>query len=173
MGAMVVLFLLFIVVNAARAGRNLQENIRLRIKAVEQEQVLRNSEARLNQAQHSAHIGNWELELASNKLYWSDEIYRIFEIDKAAFGASYEAFLNAIHPDDRDMVNKAYTDSLATSPALRYRSSPAVCGRTYQVRSRTLRDTLRCRRKGDPLTGHGTRYHQPKNTGERNSGTTK
>ena len=114
MGAMVVLFLLFIVINAVRAGHNLNENIRLRIHAVEQEQVLRDSEARLKQAQHSAHIGNWELELASGKLYWSDEIYRIFEIDKAAFEASYEAFLNAIHPDDRDMVNKAYTDSLAT-----------------------------------------------------------
>jgi len=114
MGTMVVLFLFFIVVNAVRAGRNLRENIRLRIQAVDQEQVLRNSEARLNQAQHSAHIGNWELELASNKLYWSDEIYRIFEIDKAAFGATYEAFLGAIHPDDRGMVNKAYTDSLAS-----------------------------------------------------------
>lgn len=114
MGTMIVLYLFFIVVNAARAGLSLQENIRLRIQAVEQEQVLRNSEARLNQAQHSAHIGNWELELASNRLYWSDEIYRIFEIDKAMFGTSYEAFLNAIHPDDRDMVNKAYTDSLAT-----------------------------------------------------------
>jgi PAS domain S-box-containing protein len=112
MGTMVVLYLLFITVSAIRAGRSLHENIRLRIQAVEHEQVVRNSEARLNQAQHSAHIGNWELELAGNKLSWSDEIYRIFEIDKAEFGASYEAFLNAIHPDDRDMVNKAYTDSL-------------------------------------------------------------
>jgi PAS domain S-box-containing protein len=114
MGTMIVLYLLFIVVNAVRAGRSLHENIQLRIKAVEQEQVLRKSEASLNQAQHSAHIGNWELDLVGNKLHWSDEIYRIFEIDKAAFGASYDAFLNAIHPDDRDMVNKAYTDSLAT-----------------------------------------------------------
>jgi PAS domain S-box-containing protein len=112
MGTMVVLYLLFIAVSAIRAGRSLHENIQLRIQAVEQEQVVRISEARLNQAQHSAYIGNWELELAGNKLHWSDEIYRIFEIDNATFGASYEAFLNAIHPDDRDMVNKAYTDSL-------------------------------------------------------------
>jgi len=113
MGTMIVLYLIFIVANAIRAGRSLHENIHLRIKAVEQEQGMRKSEERLNQAQHSAHIGNWELELAGNKLYWSDEIYRIFEIDKTTFGASYEAFLNAIHPNDRVMVNKAYTDSLA------------------------------------------------------------
>lgn len=114
MGAMIALFLLFIVANAARSGRSLHENIRLRIQAVEQEQELRDNEARLNQAQHSAHIGNWELELASNRLYWSNEIYRIFEIDKAAAVASNEAFLNAIHPDDRDLVNTTYTKSLAT-----------------------------------------------------------
>ncbi|MFZ2163655.1 MAG: ATP-binding protein [Sideroxyarcus sp.] len=112
MGTMIVLYLLFIVGNAIRAGRNLHENIRLRIHAEEQEQGFRLSEARLNQAQHSAHIGNWELELADNKLHWSDEIFLIFEIEKAEFGASYETFLNAIHPDDRNMVNKAYTDSL-------------------------------------------------------------
>src|SRR5271169_260935 len=113
MGAMVALFLFFILANSAKVGRTLLENFRLRIKAVEQEQVLRQSEARLNQAQRSAHVGNWELDLVNNKLHWSDEIYRIFEIDQATFGASYEAFLNAIHPDDRDSVNKAYTDSLA------------------------------------------------------------
>jgi diguanylate cyclase (GGDEF)-like protein/PAS domain S-box-containing protein len=112
-GAMVALFLFFIAANAARVGRSLYENFRLRIKAEEHEQVLRQSEARLNQAQRSAHIGNWELDVVSNQLYWSDEIYRIFEIDQTTFGASYAAFLNAIHPDDRDRVNKAYTDSLA------------------------------------------------------------
>ena len=113
MGAMVALFLFFIAANAARVGRSLYENFRLRINAEDQERVLRQSEARLNQAQRSAHIGNWELDLASNQLYWSDEIYRIFEIDKTTFGASYTSFLNTIHPDDRDRVNKAYTDSLA------------------------------------------------------------
>ncbi len=66
----------------------------------------------LAEAQRLAHIGNWTLDLATNKLYWSDEIYRIFELDKDKFGASYGAFLNAIHPEDRDAVHKAYTDSL-------------------------------------------------------------
>ena len=113
MGVMITLFLFFIAVNAAQVGRSIYQNFRLRIKAEEQEQVLRQSEARLNQAQRSGHIGNWELDLVGNRLYWSDEIFRIFEIDPAKFGASYEAFINAVHPDDREMVNKAYTDSLA------------------------------------------------------------
>lgn len=76
------------------------------------EEALRASQQRLAEAQRMAHLGYWELDLSSNELEWSDEIYRIFEIDKQQFAASYEAFLDAIHPEDRDEVNKAYTDSL-------------------------------------------------------------
>lgn len=83
----------------------------------ETELLLRNSERQLREAQRITHIGSWELELFNNKLHWSDEIYRIFEIDKEKFGASYEAFLNAIHPDDREAVNRAYTASLENKTA--------------------------------------------------------
>jgi PAS domain S-box-containing protein len=76
------------------------------------EQAERESKARLNDAQDLAHFGYWNLDVVNNVLVWSDEIYQIFEIDPARFGASYEAFLDAIHPDDREMVNKNYTDSL-------------------------------------------------------------
>lgn len=114
MSAMVALFLFFIAANAAGLRRSILDSFRLRIRAQEQEQVLRQSEARLKQAQRSARIGNWELDLVNDRLYWSDEIYRIFEIDPAKFGASYEAFLDVIPPGDRERVNKAYTDSLVT-----------------------------------------------------------
>lgn len=74
--------------------------------------TLQTSESNLKKAQAIAHIGSWELDLITNELVWSDEIYRIFEIDKLRFGASYEAFLNAIHPDDREYVNRTYLYSL-------------------------------------------------------------
>ena len=70
------------------------------------------SAMRLNEAQRLAKVGSWELDLESGELIWSDEIFNIFEIDKHKFSASYDAFLNAIHPDDRDEVNQAYSDSL-------------------------------------------------------------
>lgn len=76
------------------------------------EEKLRKSEARLLAAQRIGKIGSWELDLASNELTWSDEIYRIFEIDPDRFAPSYAAFLDSIHPDDRERVNQAYTDSL-------------------------------------------------------------
>jgi PAS domain S-box-containing protein/putative nucleotidyltransferase with HDIG domain len=79
---------------------------------VAMEEVLRASQQRLSEAQRMAHLGYWELDLVKDELKWSDEIFRIFEIDPQRFGASYEAFLDAIHPEDRDEVKKAYEDSL-------------------------------------------------------------
>lgn len=80
----------------------------------EAEEALRKSSVSLAEAQRIAHIGNWELDLLTYKLTWSDEIFQIFEIDKAYFGATYEAFLAAIHPEDRNAVNAAYAQSLKT-----------------------------------------------------------
>lgn len=77
------------------------------------EERLRRSEDSLKEAQRIAHLGNWDLDLAHNVLEWSAEIFRIFEVDPAQFGASYEAFLERVHPDDRDRVNAAYADALA------------------------------------------------------------
>jgi len=75
---------------------------------------LKVSRDQLNEAQRIARVGSWTLDLRDNRLEWSDGIFRIFEIDPARFGASYEAFLNAIHPEDREAVNRAYTNSLAS-----------------------------------------------------------
>lgn len=75
---------------------------------------LRKSEERLNEAQRIAHVGNWEINLVTNKLIWSDEIFRILEIDPTVFGATNEAFQNAIHPEDRDAVDRVYFNSLET-----------------------------------------------------------
>lgn len=69
---------------------------------------------RLEEAQRTAHMGNWELDIINNHLTWSDEIYRIFDCEPQEFQATYEAFLGFVHPEDRDFVNKAYTNSLKT-----------------------------------------------------------
>lgn len=74
--------------------------------------ALRKSELSLKEAQRIAHIGYWDLDLISNRLTWSDEVYRIFEIDPGQFSTSYEVFLDIIHPDDREAVTRAYTDSV-------------------------------------------------------------
>lgn len=76
------------------------------------EESLRKTARDLKEAQRIAHIGSWQLDLLADHLTWSDEIFEIFEIDPASFGASYELFLQAIHPDDREAVDQAYTTSV-------------------------------------------------------------
>ena len=76
------------------------------------EEALRESEMRLKEAQRIARIGNWELNLKTNSLYWSDEVYRIFGMKPQEFEATYEAFLDNIHPEDRELVNQVYLESV-------------------------------------------------------------
>jgi len=71
-------------------------------------------EEKLKLAQSIANLGNWEYDLESKQLIWSDEIYNIFELDKDTFEVSYSSFLDAIHPEDKERVNEAYRNSLVT-----------------------------------------------------------
>ncbi len=59
-----------------------------------------------------ATLGFWEYDLVNNILVWSDESYKIYGIDKNKNPASYEVFINVVHPDDRQIVEKAYSNSL-------------------------------------------------------------
>jgi PAS domain S-box-containing protein len=94
------------------------------------EEALRESEKRLNHAQEISHLGSWELDLRTNRLTWSDEIYRIFGLKPQEFGATYEAFLEAVHPDDRAAVDTAYLGSLKAG------------GSSYEIEHRiVMRDT--------------------------------
>jgi diguanylate cyclase (GGDEF)-like protein/PAS domain S-box-containing protein len=66
----------------------------------------------LAHAQHIAHLGNWDWNTVNNDLRWSDEIYRIFGLMPQQFGATYEAFLNSVHADDRQSVIEAVNEVL-------------------------------------------------------------
>ncbi len=87
--------------------RKLREDERTRA-----EDALRESKERLQRAQEIAHLGSWELDLVSDELTWSDEVYRIFGLQPQQFGATYEGFLERVHSEDRAAVDAAYSDSV-------------------------------------------------------------
>jgi PAS domain S-box-containing protein len=68
------------------------------------ENLLRQSEEKLARAEAVAHLGHWELDLKTNKLTWSREVFRMFRRDPAAFVPTFDAFVAAIHPDDRQQL---------------------------------------------------------------------
>jgi PAS domain S-box-containing protein len=66
----------------------------------------------LQRAESMAQIGSWELELRSRELRWSDEIFRLFELDRDEVGPSYDRFLALVHPDDRELMDVEYRRSV-------------------------------------------------------------
>lgn len=90
-------------------------NVKL-ARAIEQQKItetaLREQKELLNKAQKIANLGSWSLDLMNNTLTWSDEVYRIFGWSKKRTNISYKDFMEAVHPDDREMVNTRYTQSV-------------------------------------------------------------
>jgi PAS domain S-box-containing protein len=76
------------------------------------ERALRESAARLRQAQQVANIGSWYFDLSTDRLDWSAETYRIFGIAEGS-PVNYPVFLSYVHPEDRDAVQKAWQTALA------------------------------------------------------------
>jgi diguanylate cyclase (GGDEF)-like protein/PAS domain S-box-containing protein len=60
------------------------------------------SEARFNEAQRIGKIGNWEWEIAADMHWWSDELYRMLEMDPGADERFFDVFTSRIHADDRE-----------------------------------------------------------------------
>lgn len=79
------------------------------------EAALRYSETRLHQAQAVARLGSWHLNARSNVLEWSPETYRIFGLAEGS-PMSYETFLDCVHPDDREAVDRAWHAALRGAP---------------------------------------------------------
>lgn len=93
----------------------------LGFKRLKKEMILRHvqqtktieSERLLSRSQEIAHIGSWSLDLTTENLYWSDEVYRIFGCKPQEFAATYQAFLEFTHPEDRAAVDEAYSRSVS------------------------------------------------------------
>ncbi|MGM0381805.1 MAG: PAS domain S-box protein, partial [bacterium] len=66
----------------------------------------------LKRTQNLGKIGSWQLKIPEDNLVWSDEVYRIFGLEPQEFEATYEAFLDYVHPEDRKKVDEAYTSSI-------------------------------------------------------------
>jgi len=108
---------------------------------------------RLENAQRMASMGSWSRDLSTDRLWWSDEVYRIFGLDPASFDPVYGNFVRFIHRDDRAAVEADIAKSIAGEQehAITFRIESAD-GETRWVREKAelLRDTA-----GAPLALDG------------------
>jgi len=85
----------------------------LEIEVQQRTSELRNKKKSLAEAQRIAHLGNWDWNILTNELLWSDEVYRIFGLCPQEVAATYDSFLRRVHPDDRRQVEEAVNRALA------------------------------------------------------------
>jgi PAS domain S-box-containing protein len=79
------------------------------------DEALRESQHDLNRAQAVAHTGSWRLDVRRDELTWSEETFRMFGIPEGT-PMTYETFLGAVHPADREGVNSAWQAALGGEP---------------------------------------------------------
>jgi PAS domain S-box-containing protein len=89
------------------------------------EQALRLSEERFRLSLRYGSIGTWDWNIKTGELYWSELVAHLFGYRSNATETSYDAFLNALHPDDRPFVENAVKDCIET-------------GRDYDIEHRVL-----------------------------------
>jgi PAS domain S-box-containing protein len=90
------------------------------------EAALRASERQLQQAQKLAHVGSWQWDVASDRVTWSDELYRIFGHEPGAIEVDYERYAAHLHPEDREAIGRTVQRALET-------------GEGYELNHRTVR----------------------------------
>ena len=79
-------------------------NLKLEMLVQERMSDLAESELRHKKAQSMVHLGSWAWNIKTGEENWSIEQYKIFGLDPDGAAASYDDFLNAVHPDDRQSV---------------------------------------------------------------------
>ena len=115
---------------------------------------LRESEARLEEAQRLTHVGYWERDLDTNVLSWSDEAYRIFGLSPEDRVDTFWQLLERVHPGDRSITNEAVMEALQGGRS--YNVEYRVIQPTGEVRTVHSRGELRRDPSGRPYRMFGT-----------------
>ena len=120
----------------------------------QEERKMRLSHDQLTQAQQIANLGSWSLDLQTYRPEWSEELYRILELDPGKTRPSPGAYQSRVHPEDRGLITSTFQEALASG-------HPYECnhrllfpdGRLKFVRAR---GNIRFASDGKPLVFIGT-----------------
>ena len=87
------------------------------------ENIVRESESNLADAQRIAHIGSWEWDLNLNSVKWSNEMYSVYDIDPDSYDGSPESIFKVLHPDDIEKFTNSMKNNIdgGITSSLEYR----------------------------------------------------
>jgi PAS domain S-box-containing protein len=100
----------------AKVLRNVTRLHEIEHKREQAETALKISESRLAEAQKIAKIGNWEFDLKNEKLYWSEEMYVIFETDPSILVLSGQSFIKCFYQEDQPIVGQTLSNVMNGNP---------------------------------------------------------
>jgi len=80
----------------------------------EAEAKLQRSEAHLREAQRIGNLGSWTFELATERILWSDQLYRIFGLSLDTVLVNFEDLQQRFHPEDRERHRQVVDQLLST-----------------------------------------------------------
>ena len=106
------------------------------------------SDRRLEGAQKLAHVGHWEWQPDSNDMLWSAETFRILGIEPHAEPPTLDAFLRAVHPEDRAeverLMRRSAVEQQAWNSVHRVRTRKNDIRIVHQHATVSISDTDRC-----------------------------
>ena len=146
----VVYYFLTVFLVMARELKEGHDNLELRVK--ERTAELLESEAQLEEAQKISHVGNWNWDIVSGDLRWSQEVFRMFGVN-GEMTTSYDRFLSMIHPDDVEFVKHAVNRALEGNP---YNIHHRIVLPDQTVRHVHERGEVKCDEDGTPVRKAGT-----------------
>ena len=76
------------------------------------EEQLRNREEHLREAQEIAKTGSWDWNIKDNTMYWTDQVYRIIGQDPESFKPTFDGYMKAVHPEDKQEAEKEVNTAL-------------------------------------------------------------
>ncbi|RJQ47949.1 MAG: PAS domain S-box protein, partial [Nitrospiraceae bacterium] len=118
------------------------------------EEMLKKRDRQLTDSQKVAHLGSWEWNIRENSITWSDELFTLFGLIPGEFRATYEAFLEFVHPEDRPLIDDAVRKTLEVKAP--YHVETRVFRRDGSEWIMEARGKLICDEKGLPLLLGGT-----------------
>ncbi len=134
--------------------REFEMGVDLALSKVEIKKRLIESEYHYKQAQEIGNIGSWNWDIENNDLRWTDQIYRIFGLKPQEFGATYESFLDHIHPDDAAKVNSYVERALAGEGS--YEIQHRLVQKNGDEREVVERGEVMFNQQGQPIRMQGT-----------------
>ena len=97
-----------------RSIRYSLQRFKTQLKLQEKTQELANSEKRYKEAQEMAKFGNWEMDIVSNAMMWTDEVFRIFGFQPMFFSPTLSDYMKYVHVEDKNKVDEFFEETMKT-----------------------------------------------------------